>query len=508
MADLASTAALLLNEQQQQQQHHPYQSSNSGVDYQCKENAQLRGVTMMDDALATIETTAAMMIVPPPPALEAAQSRRVSQEDFLEQPAAPSVTTKVTTTSSSSSSCSSKNTFAAYSVYAASKQTPGTNDDGAAVVPASCSVTASTSSSTTKTMTDFAYDAHDRSLLPVAPLLRYSSSIGMGLPLPPFLNSTPSFGSLLGGHHQYPPPPQLLTAQSSSFSFAGSEARFAISGKPGVLGVNDVSEEDTAAAVSALLDLTPAATSYRPNHHPFLHDGRTPLAQLNRASSSDSRAQQKEANTSNTSSSDSHARRKETNTSSSTSRDNHAQQEEASTSNSTNSDSRAQRKGASNGNNTSASRTSTTTTTTTNNMASRPKRAAAQAPQPNNKRRSQQQQKATDDSSTRLVASLQNAARTATSLLENVPTSDKACKCKNSHCLMLYCACFQNGTLCGPDCNCKDCKNTDAFNGTNGDRSKAVIKILHRRFDAFNTVGATVRPKKKTGAGCACKKTK
>jgi hypothetical protein len=256
----------------------------------------------------------------------------------------------------------------------------------------------------------------------------------MGLALPSFLDSAPSFGSLLGDD-DFPPPPRL--------SFAGSEARFAIAGNTsssfshaGVFGAN-VSEEDTAAAVSALLDLTPAVSA---RHH-HLH-GRTPLTELNRDTSSSQNNQHKASR----------------NSSSSTS-------------------------------------TTNTSTTKTANMWSLPQLQVAHGFQ------NHQQ----TNNSTQLVASIHNAALTASRLLLNAPISDKACKCKKSNCLKLYCACFQNGALCDPTiCNCKECKNTNAYNGPHGDRAKAVGDILGRRIGAFDKA----RPKKKTGAGCACKKTK
>ena len=77
-----------------------------------------------------------------------------------------------------------------------------------------------------------------------------------------------------------------------------------------------------------------------------------------------------------------------------------------------------------------------------------------------------------------------------------------ACKCKNSHCLKLYCTCFQTGTICDElICICKECKNTATETKPRGARTIAVHDILNRRPDAFEP-----RLKKKTGKGCACKK--
>lgn len=93
-------------------------------------------------------------------------------------------------------------------------------------------------------------------------------------------------------------------------------------------------------------------------------------------------------------------------------------------------------------------------------------------------------------------------ASRARDLLNNVPVTDAACKCKNSKCLKLYCVCFQTGKLCDDTlCICQDCCNTTEFSGPEGARTVTIMTILGRRIDAFDQ-----RPKKKTGEGCACKK--
>lgn len=91
----------------------------------------------------------------------------------------------------------------------------------------------------------------------------------------------------------------------------------------------------------------------------------------------------------------------------------------------------------------------------------------------------------------------------ARALLEGSPTRTIiACKCKSSHCLKLYCTCFQTGAICDElICVCKGCKNTAAETKPRGARTIAIHDILNRRPDAFEP-----RLKKKTGKGCACKK--
>ena len=83
---------------------------------------------------------------------------------------------------------------------------------------------------------------------------------------------------------------------------------------------------------------------------------------------------------------------------------------------------------------------------------------------------------------------------------------NKACNCRNSRCLKLYCECFASGQYCFA-CNCQGCHN----NPENDEkRKKAIAQTLERNPQAF-------RPKIKAGAegtgdamrhnkGCHCKK--
>ena len=87
-------------------------------------------------------------------------------------------------------------------------------------------------------------------------------------------------------------------------------------------------------------------------------------------------------------------------------------------------------------------------------------------------------------------------------LFNNVPLSDRPCKCSNSRCLKLYCECFQQGLFCDEKlCRCKACLNNKENNDPRGDRMIAIKKILARRPDAFGT-----RPRKKVAQTCGCKK--
>lgn len=38
-------------------------------------------------------------------------------------------------------------------------------------------------------------------------------------------------------------------------------------------------------------------------------------------------------------------------------------------------------------------------------------------------------------------------------------SSTKACNCKRSKCLKLYCECFANNKFCGANCSCNGCSN-------------------------------------------------
>lgn len=57
----------------------------------------------------------------------------------------------------------------------------------------------------------------------------------------------------------------------------------------------------------------------------------------------------------------------------------------------------------------------------------------------------------------------------------------RACNCRNSKCLKLYCECFASGRYCNL-CNCSNCMNNKEHEAA---RSKAIETILERNPNAF-----------------------
>ena len=85
----------------------------------------------------------------------------------------------------------------------------------------------------------------------------------------------------------------------------------------------------------------------------------------------------------------------------------------------------------------------------------------------------------------------------------NTHSYNLGCTCKSSKCLKLYCKCFQGGKYCDDSiCRCNACHNSSQYDGPDGVRRNVIWQTLARRPDAF-----AKRPTKKTGEGCACKKT-
>lgn len=87
---------------------------------------------------------------------------------------------------------------------------------------------------------------------------------------------------------------------------------------------------------------------------------------------------------------------------------------------------------------------------------------------------------------------------------------EKGCNCKNSKCLKLYCECFAKGRICGPHCNCRNCRNNGQFPE---EKKAAVESILERNPNAFQPKvkrkpagDGGVAGQAKHQKGCNCRK--
>jgi hypothetical protein len=93
------------------------------------------------------------------------------------------------------------------------------------------------------------------------------------------------------------------------------------------------------------------------------------------------------------------------------------------------------------------------------------------------------------------------AYQTERRILGTIEVTTKPCRCKNTHCLKLYCTCFQAGVLCSDElCLCSQCKNVASENHSTSSRAQAIREILDRRLDAFE------ERTKRNGGRCSCKK--
>ncbi|OQS03027.1 hypothetical protein THRCLA_04654 [Thraustotheca clavata] len=92
-----------------------------------------------------------------------------------------------------------------------------------------------------------------------------------------------------------------------------------------------------------------------------------------------------------------------------------------------------------------------------------------------------------------------------TEAVEKPVLPKKTCNCKKSNCLKLYCECFQQGSLCGDDCNCQGCHNNINFESQ---RQRAIRVVLERNPVAFLpkvSKGSTVSTTKYF-RGCRCRR--
>ena len=101
------------------------------------------------------------------------------------------------------------------------------------------------------------------------------------------------------------------------------------------------------------------------------------------------------------------------------------------------------------------------------------------------------------------------AKKLETPIKQSAPAEEKPivkkCTCSKSKCLKLYCECFANGQICGPECGCKDCCNNDNCVDL---IQMAKDEILKRDPNAFESkvtklIGAKRLQHRK---GCTCKR--
>lgn len=82
----------------------------------------------------------------------------------------------------------------------------------------------------------------------------------------------------------------------------------------------------------------------------------------------------------------------------------------------------------------------------------------------------------------------------------------EACNCKKSKCLRLYCECFAKGLVCGVDCACDGCHNTEDSQEL---RELVVQETLQKNPFAFKSKYKTIKEEETLlhSRGCNCSKT-
>lgn len=80
------------------------------------------------------------------------------------------------------------------------------------------------------------------------------------------------------------------------------------------------------------------------------------------------------------------------------------------------------------------------------------------------------------------------------------------CKCTKSKCLRLYCQCFAKGLICGVDCDCTDCHNTEEFKTL---RDLVIQETIEKNPYAFKSKYKKHEEKNNIlhSRGCNCSKT-
>eukprot|EP00985_Skeletonema_marinoi_P006853 scaffold2996_cov122-Skeletonema_marinoi.AAC.4 len=80
----------------------------------------------------------------------------------------------------------------------------------------------------------------------------------------------------------------------------------------------------------------------------------------------------------------------------------------------------------------------------------------------------------------------------------------EGCRCQQSKCLKLYCACFRDGKICMDDCKCLSCANTEAESGTDGKVTVARQEVLTKKPNAFGDKTCKCKKSKCLKMYCAC----
>lgn len=99
----------------------------------------------------------------------------------------------------------------------------------------------------------------------------------------------------------------------------------------------------------------------------------------------------------------------------------------------------------------------------------------------------------------------QMVKETNTSIKSNISNTKAGCSCKKTKCLKLYCECFANGGVCGPNCKCDNCHNTTELQDL---RELIIQETLEKNPLAFKSKYKNTADKEKVlhSRGCRCSK--
>lgn len=103
------------------------------------------------------------------------------------------------------------------------------------------------------------------------------------------------------------------------------------------------------------------------------------------------------------------------------------------------------------------------------------------------------------------VTDSQMIRETNTSIKSNISNSKPGCSCKKTKCLKLYCECFANGGVCGPNCKCDNCHNVTELQDL---RELIIQETLEKNPLAFKSKYKNTNDQEKVlhSRGCRCSK--